>query len=144
MAMMCVLPDEFQSNSLVLYIASLTTHRRYHSLLSGNIVLLPPYIPWAVLQLYCTHLPRAVSTIHNNIASGTESRCIRCKPRNDAAKLVRSSNPSKRVQARPLVQQIRSRIEKRPSHLGMYVTGRQRIHADLLASELACHTAGHL
>ena len=50
------------------------------------------------------------------LASSAKARRVRGQPSNDASQFIRSANPAERVQARPLIQQVRLRVQIRRGH----------------------------
>ena len=50
------------------------------------------------------------------LASGTESRGVGCQPSDHTSQFIRPAKSAERVQARPLVQQVRLRVHIRRGH----------------------------
>ena len=52
------------------------------------------------------------------LASSAKGRRVGRQPSNDTSQFVRSANPAERVHTRPLIQQVRLRVQIRRSHPG--------------------------
>lgn len=78
------------------------------------------------------------------LVPSTKSRSVRSQPGDDTSQLVNSTQAAERVRIGPLLAEFRVEIEDCCCHLGVDMTRRDSIDADLQVAKFAGEGAGHL